>query len=684
MNRLLLQRYAVAALPSGLALPVGALWAQQNKVAYALFLATIIMASWYGGVGPGLVGSAIGLLAGTQIFIDGPAHWLAGSAPRQGLWIGIVFAIAAVISVLHAALHRAWRRADEAEHQLREHADSARQALNKAEISEDTLRTMIDASPLCVIGYDRNGTVTSWNPGATRAFGWTEEEVLGLPNPALPTSEREAFMDTLHRVRQGEVVMQEVQRRAKDGTWLEMAITAFPSHTAGGDSDSVVILAQDITARRQAEEAIRYQALHDSLTSLPNRSLLQDRLQQAIVTTRRTKTPFALLLMDLDRFKEINDSCGHHYGDLVLQEVAARSLGVLRESDTAARLGGDEFALLLPGTDLVGATLVAAKLLLALERSLVVEEQAIDIEASVGIAMYPQHGDDFTSLLRSADVAMYAAKSTNAGFTVYAPEQNRYSQSRLALTADLRRAIEHNELLLHCQPKVSFHTGRIEGVEALLRWPHPEMGWIQPDDFIPLAEQTGLIRQLNSWSLRAAIRQSRVWQDAGVDVSVAMNLSARTLHDPQLVSMIESMLRKSAVSPPWLTVEITESAVMTDPERARETITQLHDMGMRISIDDFGTGYSSLAYLARLPVDEIKVDRSFVLEMARDESSLAIVRSTIRLGHDLGLRVVAEGIEDEETWELLTEMGCDLGQGFLLGRPAAAEDLISLLSQASA
>jgi len=433
-----------------------------------------------------------------------------------------------------------------------------------------------------------------------------------------------------------------------------------------------------LVTERTAE--LEHQALHDGLTDLPNRTLLHDRLQRAILAGHRDGLPAALLLLDLDHFKDINDTFGHQCGDILLQQVSRRLRGALRESDTLARLGGDEFAVLLPATDAQGAVLVAEKLLALLERSIEIRAQSVAVEASIGITSYPEHGEEADTLLQRADVAMYIAKRSHSGFAVYAFEQDHHSPDRLALIGDLRAAIERDELLLHYQPKVALASGAVVGVEALVRWQHPRQGLVLPDRFIPLAEQGGLINPLTRWVLAAALQQCRAWQDAGMDIPVAVNLSMRNLQNPRLAETAAELLTEWNVVPTSLRVEITESGLMSEPARARATLTRLRALGVGSAIDDFGTGYSSLSYLKRLPVDELKIDRTFVRQMAHDTHDAAIVRSTIRLGHDLGLTVVAEGVEDARTWELLAGLGCDIAQGYYLTRPLPAAEFTHWLA----
>jgi diguanylate cyclase (GGDEF)-like protein len=420
--------------------------------------------------------------------------------------------------------------------------------------------------------------------------------------------------------------------------------------------------------------AKQHQALHDALTGLPNRELFRDRIDQAVSTSRRDGDSAVVMIMDLDHFKEINDTLGHHMGDLLLQEVSRRLRRALRESDTVARLGGDEFGVLLPRAQTASdATLVAQNLLAHLREPFVLEGMRLEIDASVGLALHPLHGADNETLQQRADIAMYSAKQSGRGYAIFEPELDRHSPRRLALAGGMRQAISEGQIQLYYQPKADLRTGRIMGVEALARWDHPEFGIVGPSEFVPLAEQTGLITPLTSWVLDAAISQVRVWKDAGLELSVAVNLSARSFLDTQLAVEIPRLLAKWGVEAQRLELEITESMLMADPARAEATLTRLSRIGLTLSVDDFGTGYSSLASLKRLPVDVIKIDKSFVMEMAVDASDAAIVRSTIDLAHNLGLRVVAEGVESEDAWRHLEALGCDFAQGYYLSRPLPAD-----------
>jgi diguanylate cyclase (GGDEF)-like protein len=413
-----------------------------------------------------------------------------------------------------------------------------------------------------------------------------------------------------------------------------------------------------------------HDSLHDSLTGLPNRKLLDDRLTQALRSARREGTTVGLLLIDLDRFKEINDTFGHQFGDMLLAQVGPRLVAAIREVDTVARLGGDEFAILLPShTDVAAAVSVADKIRTTLATAFRVENVDFDVEASIGIVISGQHGQDAELLLQRADIAMYVAKTQSLGVFAYDPAVDGHSPAKLALLGDLRRALGRDELVLHYQPKISISTGDVVGVEALVRWRHPLRGLVQPDDFIPLAEHTGLIGPLMRHVLEKALQQARTWADAGRPLQVAVNLSARNLLDDDLPFAVRDLLARHGVRADMLELEVTESALMTEPGRARRLLEQLAKVGVRISIDDFGAGYTSLGQLKDLPVTELKIDRSFVTTMSDDRSGAIIVQSVIELGHNLGLTIVAEGVERGQTLDALAAFGCDVAQGYHLARP---------------
>lgn len=431
--------------------------------------------------------------------------------------------------------------------------------------------------------------------------------------------------------------------------------------------------------KRQVE-ANGYQALHDSLTDLPNRSLFRDRVAQTIVAGLRDKTSFAVLLMDLDRFKEINDTLGHPQGDLLLQQVGPRLTQALRDSDTVARLGGDEFAVLLRNiTDASSVMKVATELRRALEAP--IDLEVLTATASIGIALYPRDADTADGLMRRADVAMYNAKKNRSGCELYDIEQDEYRPEHLELAADLRRAISERALDVFFQPKAEIHARKITGAEALVRWRHPERGLMLPDDFVPLAEHTGLIKGLTLLVVDRALEQSKIWRDDGMELTMAVNLSPRDLTDLDLPTTIAGLLVKWGIPARYLELEITESTIMTNPLRAIEVLKGLSAMGISLAIDDFGTGHSSLAYLKRLPVSALKIDKSFIMGMAADSNDAAIVRATIELGHDLGLRTIAEGVTNQQAWNKLDLLGCDLAQGWWISPPLPPEELSVWLSE---
>ena len=426
----------------------------------------------------------------------------------------------------------------------------------------------------------------------------------------------------------------------------------------------------------RAKTQLAHHAMHDELTGLPNRSLFFDRLDQATAVARREGNALALLRLDINAFKAVNKNLGHAAGDTLLQQVAERLAPVLRRRDFLARIGDDEFAITLPaGASLDDAEATASNLLACMRRPFVIDNHTFTIGASIGIAIFPVHGDSADRLSRRAESAMRSAKRNGAGFVVYAKDEDGGGAESMSLSHELLSAIENGELVLHYQPKISMLRSRICGVEALLRWQHPRKGMIFPDVFIPLAEESGLIEPLTQWVIDAALQQCEKWRRRGLDFSVSVNLSAKTLHNANFPNTVQALLTKWSVPAAGLMLEITESAIIGDVNRATETVTCLHDMGVGISIDDFGTGYTSLSYIRKLAVREIKVDKSFVMGMAETSDDLVIVGTLIELGHNLGLQVVAEGVENAETWDMLRDLGCNIAQGFYMSRPVDADSL---------
>jgi diguanylate cyclase (GGDEF)-like protein len=442
------------------------------------------------------------------------------------------------------------------------------------------------------------------------------------------------------------------------------------------------IIADQTQELRDHAEALEKKAMHgathDALTGLPNRTLFRDRILQAVRNAKREKHQLGVLLLDLDRFKEINDTMGHYNGDRIVKQVAMRLESLVRESDTLARLGGDEFGILLQTIHLErDISTVAKKIHIALRPSFMVEELTIDVQASIGAVVYPDHGDDVDTLIQRADIAMYVAKQEGKDNVIYSPGMDQHSPHRLTLIGDLRRAMENDELVLFFQPKVNCKTGTVLGVESLIRWKHKEHGLMPPDEFVPMAEKTGLIKQLSRWVLKNALQQGVLWHTQGHLIDVAVNLSTRNLLDPDFPDVVAGMLASHPFPPSSLIMEITETTIMSDPEYALETINRIAKMGIRFSIDDFGTGYSSLSYLKQLPISEIKVDKSFVIDMLKNENDAVIVRATIELAHNLGLKVVAEGVETEATLVALRNLECDVVQGYYIARPLSKNDFKS-------
>lgn len=436
-----------------------------------------------------------------------------------------------------------------------------------------------------------------------------------------------------------------------------------------------------VSAREQQITAMAYQ---DALTGLPNRALFNDRLSQAIGVARRLRHPVSVMLIDLNRFKEINDTFGHHVGDLLLREVGVRLRGALaRASDTVARLGGDEFAIILPATSAAMAVEVACKVLNAFKDPVAFEHRFLDIEGSLGIATFPEHGEDPHLLMSHADAAMYHAKRKGLGFSVYEAQLDMDIEvdSRLSLASELRQAVENDEFVLYYQPRIGLGQLRDSEVEALIRWQHPTRGFLSPDEFIPFAEQSGYIREITFWVMNTVFQQAARWRSQGNAVVISINLSVRDLLNTGLADRCRELLQRHRALPEWFIFEITESVIMDDPEKALGTAHQLHQMGFRLSIDDFGTGYSSLGLIKKLPIAELKIDRSFVMDMVSDAEDLIIVRSVIDLAHNMGFMVVAEGVESAAALHLLAEMGCDTAQGYHICKPIPVEQIIPWLAQ---
>jgi len=535
-----------------------------------------------------------------------------------------------------------------------------------------------------IVTADEGGLIESFNRSARWLFGYTEEEVIGQPlrliiapshhdslsdlTRATPTS-RPASDDPAEPV--------ETVGCRKDGSCFPMEIET--SQVQIGDRTFTIGCVRDISERKAYIEALGHQALHDALTGLPNRTLFGDRMNQAIASADRAGEPRGVLVMDLDDFKQVNDTLGHDQGDILLREVGKRVAATLRETDTVARLGGDEFGILLDGaTDLAAAATAAWKIQQACEPGFVINDEVVHVSPSIGIALCPDHGRTTADLLRRADLAMYDAKRSGSGHAVFDAAQEKQMAHRLVLLGELRECVARDELVVHYQPEIDLATRKTTGVEALVRWQHPKQGLLLPASFLPEVERTGLIVPLTRWVLNEALRQQRMWRDEGIDLAMAVNISARTLRG-DLPDTIAELTEIWGTAPDRLTLELTESALIE--AAAPDLLARLHNMGERVAIDDFGTGYSSLVYLQNLPIDQLKVDRSFVVNLASVPGDAVIVRSTIDLAHNLGLTVVAEGVEDEITQDMLVQYGCDSAQGHLFSRALAAEELTPWLTE---
>lgn len=434
-----------------------------------------------------------------------------------------------------------------------------------------------------------------------------------------------------------------------------------------------------IKSIEQLAQNERHRALHDQLTELPNRWLLQDRIDYAILVAKRRKETLAVLSMDLDQFKQINDSLGHFYGDYLLQEVADRLASTMRETDTLSRFGGDEFTVVLPSTTLEQAIMVCRKISTVIDQPFTIEGHNLNVGISIGIAMYPEHGQDSETLIQRADIAMYEAKRNDVIYAVFEPSQDASIWQRLILIGELRDALAKEQFTLHYQPKISVSGRRLIGVEALIRWQHPERGEIFPDAFIPLIEQAGLSKLLTNWVMNSALQQKALWDKEGVHLTISINLSVKNLHDLDFAKDVEKALQKWQVKAEHLYLEITESCMLIDPNRVNKVVEMLKETGVNLSIDDYGTGYSSLAYLRKFPAEEIKIDKSFVTNMLTNEDNAVIVKSTIDMIHNIGCKAVAEGVEDDATMELLARLGCDIVQGYHICRPLAGNNFGSWL-----
>jgi len=544
--------------------------------------------------------------------------------------------------------------------------------------------TVFDSTADGVTIAGADGNIITVNRAFTEITGYSEAEVFGK-NPRILQSGLQdgnyyrQMWDTIYRDGRWSG---EIWNRRKDGSIFPESLTISVVRDASGQITNFVGVFSDITRLKSAQEALDFQAHHDPLTGLPNRALLEDRLENSIHRSKRERASLAVLFIDLDRFKNINDTFGHHVGDVVLCEAANRFTSMVRESDTVARLGGDEFIIILENiVDPAASTRVADKILDALKKPIVIASQEFFVGASIGISLYPQDGDDRSELLKHADTAMYRAKERGRNtFEFFSNEMSAYSPDRFKLEADIRYALERNELLLYFQPQFSLKSGDLVGAEALVRWRHPERGMVSPGQFIPLAEESGLIVQMGEWILRQACREWEAWHSAGLMPGVlAVNVSGIEFRRGRVLESVELTLAATRLPPALLELEITESAIMNQADNSIKSLHLLREMGLHLAIDDFGTGYSSLAYLKRLPLSKLKVDQSFVRGLPEDSDDVAISRAIIALAKSLGLVTIAEGVETEAQKTFLKDAGCDEMQGYLAARPMPADEFLAML-----
>jgi diguanylate cyclase (GGDEF)-like protein/PAS domain S-box-containing protein len=532
-----------------------------------------------------------------------------------------------------------------------------------------------------IVICDANVRIKSVNQAFTDITGYPAEEAIGQPPSILNSGRQDAafYKEMWRQIKENGRWQGEIWNRRKNGEIFAEWLTINVDHAPDGGVRHYYAIFSDITQRKAAEEKIRHIIQHDTLTNLPNQSLLRDRLGLALAHAKRSQEALAVLFMDMDRFKLINDSLGPTAGDALLVEVAQRLKNSVRQQDTVSRQGGDEFTLLLPEVDAGAAAHVAQKLLKCLSEPYQISGQQLVVSPSIGIAVYPTDGQEVDTLLQASDMAMYRAKSDGGNaFRFHTADMQQQVNKTLRVENDLRKALRDNELLLHYQPQISFTTGRVVGCEALVRWQHPELGLVPPGDFIPVAEDSGLIAPIGDWVLRTATQQCRTWQKAGLtDLVMAINVSTVQFRQEDFAQSVQNALEAAGLEARFLEVEITESVMADNPERAIRTIRQLHDLGVQLSIDDFGTGYSSFSYLKRFKIHKIKIDQSFIRDLHTEGNSASIAEAIISMGHSLGLSVIAEGVETANHAQWLAAHRCDEAQGYLYARPMPALQFVA-------
>jgi diguanylate cyclase (GGDEF)-like protein/PAS domain S-box-containing protein len=568
-----------------------------------------------------------------------------------------------------------------------------------AEEERNQLASIVESSGDAIISTDLEGRILSWNAGAEKIYGYTRDEAIGQNVSMLvPEEDRNSSTDMFDRLEQGERIEHfETARMRKNGTRMDVSLNLFPIKDGSGQTVSLSSIGRDISERKRAEQQIAFMAFHDRLTGLANRAKFEELMEMAIARARRHGLAVAVLYMDLDNFKLVNDSLGHAAGDDLLREVAARLISLTRETDVVARLGGDEFLLLLsdlrrsadspsgPSTDsaVLIAEAVASRINDCLSDPFVLSDTEFYISASVGVSILPLDAEDGRSLLKNADAAMYQSKKSGPGGYALFPARAGDPASALSLATRLRKAVENEDWLLHYQPIIDLLRGEVVGVEGLLRWQDAEHGIIPPGEFLPLAEEMGFMERIGDWVMKDLFRQATQWRGQGLEIYVSFNLSPRQLWHPELMENLLRRMNGSGVNPGDLVIEITESAAMADVDRTQQVLWNLRNGGLRFAIDDFGTGYSSLSRLRDLPVDILKIDRSFVRDVPDDDDAKTVVQAIIQLALSLGMAPLAEGIETEDQWRFLVDHGCRLGQGFYFTRPVPAADIEGLCGKAT-
>ncbi|OFW34287.1 MAG: hypothetical protein A2074_05585, partial [Candidatus Aquicultor primus] len=559
-----------------------------------------------------------------------------------------------------------------------------RQALAAVVEAKERVEQLYRVMPSAVFTVDSESLITSFNDKAVEITGYEPSEIIGKKCTVFSLDPCTITCGLFSADVLKPIMGRECTIRRKDGQIRSLSKNVDVVRDVDGNVIGGVESFEDITERKHAEEMLNYMAFYDLLTDLPNRTLLSDRLILAIANAHRNGHMLAVLFLDLDRFKAINDTLGHTVGDQLLQRVADRLKGCLREGDTIARLGGDEFTLLLPQVDTVDdATAVAQKVIDVLKPSFTFDGRKLYVTTSIGIALYPDDGKDVQSLLKNADIALYRAKEQGRNnYQLYTPSMNAKAFERLAMEVNMRKALERQEFTVYYQPQLDLATGEIIGMEALIRWMHPDLGLVYPAEFIPMAEETGLIVPIGEWVLSTACAQNKAWQDAGyAPIRMAVNLSCRQFQQVDLAERVARIVKETGLDPSYLELEITESVLMKDADAAVDTLNKLKKKGIYISIDDFGTGYSSLGYLKRFPIDVLKIDQSFIRELSVGTEDAAIATAIITVAHTMKLKALAEGVETLEQLELLRSLKCDSMQGFVFSRPVPAEEASKILGE---